>query len=220
MRPQESIDYSDMSHEEAMQSMYGKTYDRNPPGLKEGLRDIGMMAATPILMFGAPMKALQVGRLALGSRAYKAYSFVKRPVLTMAVNANVRGAKAAMSVSKAYGKTIAVLGALDFKRNVDLIRQREWKRLGINLYGPPGSLWYYDNHMSGNSETAKAKQDAVAAKSRRGGSLPSKPKTRGKDSYRPAERKIDAFINGHIPNYNPCKKGYRFDSKRKLCVRK
>tara|TARA_B100001564_G_C20620269_1_gene661999 strand:- start:86 stop:742 length:657 start_codon:yes stop_codon:yes gene_type:complete len=180
MRPQESIDYSDMSHEEAVQSMYGKTYDRNPPGLKEGLRDIGMMAATPILMFGAPAKALQVGRLALGSRAYKAYSFVKRPVLTMAVNANVRGAKAAMAVSKAYGKTIAVLGALDFKRNVELIRQREWKRLGINLYGPPGSLWYYDNHMSGNSETAKAKRDAVAAKSRVGSSLPSKPKTRGK----------------------------------------
>lgn len=174
------MDQSAMSREEAMQTMYGKTYERNPVGLKQGLMEIGMMAATPALMFGAPLKGIQLGRLVTGSRAYKAYGFVKRPVLTMAVNANIRGARAAMAVSKAYGRAIFTLGALDFKRNVELARQREWKRLGINIYGPPGSLWYYDNHLAETSETNKMMKDASSAKSRRDGSLPSKSKTRGK----------------------------------------
>lgn len=185
MRPQESTDYSGMSRDEAMQTMYGvKTTKATPVGFKQGVKEIGMMAAMPIAMFGAPIKGFQLGRAILGSRAYKAYGFVKRPVLSMAVNANIRGANAAMSISKTYGRAIAVLSALEFKQNVELARQREWKRLGINIYGPPGSLWLYDNHLSDNAESDIIKKDAAKAKSRVGRSLPSKPKTRG-NTYRP-----------------------------------
>tara|TARA_B100001250_G_C19798324_1_gene789806 strand:+ start:1875 stop:2495 length:621 start_codon:yes stop_codon:yes gene_type:complete len=201
MRPQESTDYSGMSREEAMQTMYGvKTTKATPVGFKQGVKEIGMMAAMPIAMFGAPIKGFQLGRAILGSRAYKAYGFVKRPVLSMAVNANVRGAKAAMSISKTYGRAVGTLAALEFKQNVELARQREWKRLGINIFGPPGSLWLYDNYLSNNAESDIIKKDAAKVKSRVGSSLPSKPKTRGKHSYRPGAGKNCApgykLING------------------------
>jgi len=200
------MDQSAMSREEAMQSMYGKTYDRNPVGLKQGLYELGMMIAMPALMFGAPLKAVQLGRLVTGTRAYKAFGFVKRPVLTMAVNAEIRGARAAMAVSKTYGRAIFTLGALDFKRNVQLARQREWKRLGINIYGPPGSLWFYDNHLAETSETNKMMKDASAAKSRIDSSLTSKSKTRGKRSNRLPNK---LYSDWYIPmSGQKCKPGY------------
>lgn len=188
-------------------------------GFVEGIKQLAYLAAMPLVMYGAPIRAAQMGRALYGSRLYKGYGFIKRPVLTTAVNAEIKGAKAAMAVSKTYGRTMLALSAYELDRNIKLAKQREWKRLGISLYGPPGSLWVYDNYLADNSSTDKMISEAKIVKSRRGGSLPSKPKTRGKDSYRPAERKIDAFINGHIPNYNPCKKGYRFDLKKKLCIK-
>lgn len=224
MRPQESTDYSGMSREEAMQSMYGgKTGKPTPVGFKQGVKEIGMMAATPILMFGAPIKGIQLGRAILGSRAYKAYGFVKRPVLSMAVNANIRGAKAAMTVSKTYGRAIATLGVLDLKKNIQLARQREWKRLGINIYGPPGSLWLYDNHLAKNAESDLIMKDAVIAKSRRDGSLPSKSKTRGKPLPNVSGKRYHlGRTRNWAQGHNPCATGYKLERRSGIyyCVKK
>ena len=223
MRPQQSTDYSGMTRQEAMQSMYGVSQKATPVGFREGVIDILKMASTPFVMFGVPGMSAFAARAALGSRAYKYYGYAKYPVLSGAKLYGVRGASTALSLTKGYSKLMTAAGLIGYKKNLKLAQQREWKRLGINVFGPPLSLYVYDNYIADTSTSKQeetAMVEAIKEQSRRGGSLPSKPKTRGKDSYRPAERKIDAFINGHIPNYNPCKKGYRFDSKRKLCVRK
>jgi hypothetical protein len=159
------------------------------------------------------------GSAVTGSKAYKIYGAIKRPILTLGVHKKIHGARTAMTLSKSYAKMVLASSVFQLGRNIQLAHAKEYKRLGINIYGPPGSLFLYDNYMDRNKTSEDEKFVVAKEKSRVGGSLPSKPKTRGKDSYRPAERKIDAFINGHIPNYNPCKKGYRFDLKKKLCIK-
>ena len=73
------------------------------------------------------------------------------------------------------------------------------------------------------SELVKA-EDRLRPKtqSRRGGSLPSKPETRGKDSYRPSATRYLAYYQGGVGDHEDsiCRKGYRYDRKRNLCVRK
>ena len=58
--------------------------------------------------------------------------------------------------------------------------------------------------------------------SRVGGSLPSKPKTRGKDTYRPSATRVLKYYEGGVGDHQDsiCRKGYRYDRKRNLCVRK
>ncbi len=128
-----------------------------------------------------PVGALARGGTAVtGSKAYKVYGALKRPVLTLGVHKQIRGATTAMSLSKMYGKGLLTASVFGFARNVQLARAREWKRLGINVMGPPGSLFLYDNYMAhdmdAEAEIAAAKQE----KSRIDGSLTSKSKTRGK----------------------------------------
>ncbi|MBA7543253.1 hypothetical protein ES705_35583 [subsurface metagenome] len=183
MRPQESIDYSGLSQGEALNSMYGVNLSKAEPlTLREAAFEVGMMIAMPFVSFGLPLAGLRVGGAIAGSRAYKSFQFVKRPVLSMAVNANIRGAQAAMSVSKTYGKLMLGLGIIDIKRNVELARQREFKRLGINLLGPLGSLWAYNNYMAQTSETDQEIKiyDQAIKQSRIDASLTSASKTRGK----------------------------------------
>ena len=195
--------------------------DTNQAGATMASRYITAKNAAIIGASVFPVGALaRGGSMVTGSKAYKVYGAIKRPILTLGVHKQIRHATTAMSLSKAYSKMMIAGSVFNFGRNVQLARAKEYKRLGINVFGPPLSLFLYDHHMAHNmdaeAEIAIAKQEQSGV----GGSLSSKPKTPGKDTYRPAERKIDAWINGHIPNYNPCKKGYRFDGKRKLCVRK
>lgn len=161
------------------------------------------------------------GSTVTGSRAYKVYGAVKRPILTLGVHKKISGAKTAMTLSKAYSKSLLAASVFNFGRNVQLARAKEYKRLGINVFGPPLSLFLYDYHMAHDMDAEAEIAAAKEEQSRVGGSLPSKPKTRGnKDSYRPPGWMIRAYENKVIPNYNPCADGFRYDSKRKLCVRK
>jgi len=200
--------------------------DTESVGFVEGIKQLAYLASMPLVMYGAPIRAAQIGRALYGSRMYKGYGFIKRPVLTTAVNAEIRGARAAMAVSKTYGRIMLALSAKELDRNIKLAKQREWKRLGISLYGPPGSLWVYDNYLADNSSTDKMKRDARIVKSRRGGSLPSKPKTRGtKHSYVPSVEKYLAFYEGGKGEHEDsiCRKGYRYVRKPGtlgLCVKR
>jgi len=120
------------------------------------------------------------GGMVTGSKAYKVYGAIKRPVLTLGVHKKISGARTAMSLSKAYSKSLIAASVFNFGRNVQLARAKEYKRLGINVFGPPLSLFLYDHHMAhdtdAEAEIATAKQEQSGV----GGSLPSKPKTPGK----------------------------------------
>lgn len=120
------------------------------------------------------------GRAVTGSTAYKVYGAVKRPVLTVGVHKKVRGAATAMSLSKAYSKALITASVLNFGRNLQLAYAKEYRRLGINLFGPPGSLFLYDMYMAHNMDAESDIDQARETQSRVGRSLPSKPKTRGK----------------------------------------
>lgn len=122
-----------------------------------------------------------------GSTAYKVYGAVKRPVLTVGVHKKVRGATTAMSLSKAYSKALITASVFNFGRNLQLAYAKEYRRLMINMFGPPGSLFLYDMYMEHNMDAEADIAEAKEIQSRVGSSLPSKPKTRGKDktqSYR------------------------------------
>ncbi|AXH78256.1 MAG: hypothetical protein [Circular genetic element sp.] len=153
-----------------------------------------------------PVGSLARGGSAItGSKAYKAYGVVKRPILSLGVHRQIRGATAAMSLSKAYSKMALTGGILNFGRNVQLARAKEYKRLGINVMGPPLSLFMYDHYMSHNTnaeaEIAAAKQE----KSRIDASLTSASKTRGK--------KLPKFVQPKPKADQICPDGYVFTRK-------
>lgn len=147
------------------------------------------------------------GGMVTGSKAYKVYGAIKRPILTLGVHKKISGATTAMSLSKAYSKSLVAASVFNFARNVQLARAKEYKRLGINVFGPPLSLFLYDHHMAhdmdAEAEIATAKQE----QSRRDGSLPSKSKTRGKKSPKRLANKL--YSDWYIPmSGQKCKPGY------------
>ena len=150
-----------------------------------------------------------------GSRAYKVYGAIKRPILTLGVHKKISGATTAMSLSKAYSKSLIAASVFNFGRNVQLARAKEYKRLGINVFGPPLSLFLYDHHMAhdmdAEAEIAIAKQEQSGV----GGSLPSKPKTPGKHSYVPSVSRYLAYYEGGKGKHENsiCRKGYRYVAK-------
>ena len=171
-----------------------------------------------------PVGALARGGTAVtGSKAYKVYGAVKRPVLTIGVHKQIRGATTAMALSKAYGKGMLANSVFGFARNMQLARAREWKRLGINVMGPPGSLFLYDNYMAHDMDAEAQIAEAKQEKSRVDSSLTSKSKTRGK--LKPSTKK---FLSGTTPYaYKPksgerCRKGYKSEliMGRRMCVKK
>jgi hypothetical protein len=169
----------------------GKAFFRNHPGnISMDSNQAGATMASRYstaknaAIIGAgvfPVGALARGGSAItGSKAYKAYGVFKRPILSLGVHQQIRGATAAMSLSKAYSKMMITGGVLNFGKNIQLARAKEYKRLGINIFGPPLSLFMYDYYMAhdtgAEAEIASAKQE----KSRIDASLTSASKTRGK----------------------------------------
>lgn len=197
------VSYSEIKRD-FNRSMFGNhpgnvSMDSNQAGATMASRFIVAKNAAIIGASVVPVGAMvRTGTAVTGSRAYKIYGAIKRPILTVGVHQKIRGATTAMTLSKAYSKMALTAGVLNFGRNIHLARQKEYKRLGINVFGPPLSLFLYDNYMDRN-KTSEAESAAVAKEqSRVGGSLPSKPKTRGKDkpqSYRMGRAK-------------KCRKGY------------
>ena len=182
----------------------------------------GAIFAASVLPVGAMVRG---GSAVKGSQALKYYGAYKRPVLTLGVHKQIRGATTAMALSKAYSKAMLTASVFGFARNVQLARAREWKRLGINVMGPPGSLFLYDNHMAhdmdAEADIAVAKQE----KSRIDASLTSASKTRGKHSYVPSVTKYLAYYEGGKGKHENsiCRKGYRYVAKSGtlgMCVRK
>lgn len=166
------------------------------------------------------------GRAVTGSTAYKVYGAVKRPLLTVGVHKKVRGATTAMTLSKAYSKGLITAGILNFGRNLQLAYAKEYRRLAINMFGPPGSLFLYDMYMEHNMDAEADIAEAKEIQSRVGSSLPSKPKTRGKKhSYVPSVEKYLAYYQGGVGDHEDsiCRKGYRYVRKPGtlgLCVKR
>ncbi len=163
------------------------------------------------------------GSAVTGSKAYKAYGFVKRPALTVGVHQQIRGAATAMALSKAYSKAMLANSVFGFARNVQLARAREYKRLGINLMGPPGSLFLYDNYMAHDMNAEAEIAQAQEQQSRIDSSLTSKSKTRGKPLPNVSGKR---YLLGRTRNWakghNPCATGYKLERRSGIyyCVKK
>ncbi len=150
---------------------------------------------------GPPLAAIALGLgsgvipLIRGTLAYRALGVVKRPMLSFGVYNEIAYATEFMFISKTYAKIMLAFGIYDINKNIALAREKEYKRLGINLMGPPGSLWLYDNYMQ--KDKLIDDLEVIEQESRRDPSLTSGSQTRGKsNSYKPKA--------GH-----KCAKGYR-----------
>ncbi len=164
-----------------------------------------------------PVGALARGGTAVtGSKAYKAYGVFKRPILSLGVHQQIRGATAAMTLSKAYSKMAITGGVLNFGKNIQLARAKEYKRLGINVMGPPFSLFMYDYYMAHDTGAEAEIADAKQEQSRIDASLTSVSKTRGKKNSLPKQYKPLRGMK--------CRPGYKFvsvpGSEVGMCVRK
>ena len=178
----------------------------------------GAIIGTSVLPVGAMIRG---GSAVKGSQALKYYGAYKRPVLTLGVYKEIRGATTAMALSKMYSKGMLTASVFGFARNVQLARAREWKRLGINVMGPPGSLFLYDNHMAHDMDAEAEIAQAEQEKSRLDSSLTSESKIRG------TKRSTKKFLSGTTPYaYKPkrgerCRKGYKSEliMGRRMCVK-
>jgi hypothetical protein len=213
------------------QSMFGNhpgnvSMDSNQAGATMASRFIVAKNAAIIGASVVPVGAIaRTGSMVTGSKAYKIYGAIKRPILTVGVHQKIRGATTAMSLSKAYSKMALTAGVLNFGRNLQLARQKEYKRLGINVFGPPLSLFLYDNYMDRNKTSEDETASVADIQSGVGGSLPSKPETPGKHSYVPSPSRYLAYYEGGKGNHEDsiCRKGYRYVAKSGtlgMCVRK
>lgn len=212
---------------EIMTNIYGGNPKQNMQavGFQEGFMQLLGASATPFLMFGVPAMGAKTAGAVLGSTAYRYYGYAKHPILSAGKHYGVRGASTTLSLVKAYGKFQTGVGILYYKKNLQLAQQREWKRLGINVFGPPGSLYMYDRYLADTSTSKQEETDLVEAikeQSGGGSSLPSKPKPPG--TLKPSTKK---FLSGTTPYaYKPksderCRKGYKsvIKSGRRMCVK-
>jgi len=167
-----------------------------------------------------PVGALVRGGSAVkGSRALEIYGAVKRPVLTGGVYYGVRGATTAMTLSKAYSKMLFANSMFGVARNIHLAKTGQYRRLGVNIFGPPLSLFAYDHYMSRNNNNEKVRLafEQVPVDS----SLTSESKIRGN------KRSTKKFLPGTTPYaYKPkraerCRKGYKSEliMGRRMCVK-
>lgn len=206
-----------ISREQAMQNTYSGYFDygshianREAVGFQEGIKELAMMTGLAVGgIVVLPALASAVSYVA-GSAAYKAfrvgYGFYKRPVISTMVSRGIRGGQTLMGISKAYSGIMLGLGLADYKRNIDLARSGQYTKLGINIFGPPGSLFAYNSYMSRNKtvEEARVAFDQVAVDS----SLTSMSKTGGTSSSKKYSK------GSGVSKYRPkagkrCRKGYR-----------
>lgn len=171
-----------------------------------------------------PVGALARGGSAItGSKAYKAYGAFKRPILSLGVHQQIRGATAAMSLSKAYSKMAITGGVLNFGRNIQLARAKEYKRLGINVMGPPLSLFMYDQYMAhdtnAEAEIAEVKQE----ESRVDPSLTSGSRTLGNPLPNVSGKRYHlGRTRNWAKGHNPCATGYKLERRSGIyyCVKR
>ena len=180
----------------------------NQEGLGSGISQeetkqlLSIVAAPVAAAILAPTLGSVYGAIT-GHRLYKAFGVYKRPALSFGVYRQMRGAKTAMRISKGYAKVMLGVGLYGLGTNVALARAREYKRLGINVIGPPGSLFLYDRHMGRNKITEDVKM-AAEEESRIDASLTSVSKTRGKRNSMPKQYKPLRGMK--------CRPGYKFVS--------
>jgi len=108
------------------------------------------------------------------------FGYARRPVLSYGVHQGYRGASTLMGLSKAYAATMLAHGVYEFDKNQALFRQKEYKRLGINLMGPPGSLWLYDQLYNGPAKESLASSSSPSQQN--GGAKGNKTSTRSQKS--------------------------------------
>ncbi len=171
----------------------------------------GLIIGSAVVPVGAIARG---GSTVTGSRAYKVYGAVKRPILTVGVHQGIHGARTAMSLSKMYSKMALVASVLNFGRNVELAYAKEYRRLGINIFGPPGSLFLYDNYMDRNKSSEDTIKSAEKEKSRRDSSLTSKSKTRGKQLSNLPEGYFYTKKKGV-----PCAPGFKYHRDSGMCIK-
>lgn len=139
------------------------------------------------------------------SSVYRILSYIKRPINMYAAEQGVTGAATLLKLRKAYG-WVALTGSLYSPfTTLRLLRAKDYDRASVNWYGPAGSLMAYDWIMSrSHSEKVTTSEDAALPGKHRGRS--GGTKTSSRQSYTP-KRKWQ------------CRKGYKYDPKKNLCVK-
>ncbi len=96
---------------------------------------------------GAALSGTRAARYAGTGMRY--FGYVRYPLGSAGVKLGVPGAQQYLFASKVYAGLMLAYGIHEFDRNQALFRQKEYKKLGISLMGPPGSLWLYDKLYNG-----------------------------------------------------------------------
>ena len=102
----------------------GVSMDTNQAGSTMASRYTVAKNAAIIGITAAPVgKMISGGKAVTGSRAYKLYGSIKRPVLTLGVHQKIKGAQTAIFMSKTYGKMLLASSAFQLGRNIQLARR-------------------------------------------------------------------------------------------------
>ena len=122
--------------------------DSNQAGATMASRFQTAKGAAIIGVTVAPVtKMVTAGRVVTGSTKLKNVQsflgFAKRPALTIGVHQRIPGAYTAMHLSKMYSKAMMMNSLFQIGKNVSLYRTGQYRRLGVSIFGPPGSLFAY-----------------------------------------------------------------------------
>ena len=172
--------------------------------------------------------ALTVGTLGIGGAALsgtraaryagtgmKWFGYVRYPLGSAGVKLGVPGARQYLFASKVYAGLMLAYGIHEFDRNQALFRQKEYKKLGISLMGPPGSLWLYDKIYNGPAKESLA---SSSTPSQQNGGAKGNKKT-----PRKSKKSTKKMIKPQWSKYaSACPPGYRFRyvNGDPMCVKK
>jgi len=179
----------------------------------------GLIFAASVLPVGSMVRGSAAVR---NSRVMQAFGIYKRPILSLGVHKKVRFAGTAMAISKGYSRGLLAMGIYDLGKNIRLAQAKEYKRLGINVFGPPGSLFMYDTFMADNNESS-SRMELEKTESPVEPSLTSSSKTGGKPLPNVSGKR---YLLGRTRNWtkghNPCATGYKLQHKLGIyyCVKK
>lgn len=148
------------------------------------------------------------------------FGYARRPVLSYGVHQGYRGASTLMGFSKAYAATMLAHGIYELDKNIALARNKEYKRLGINLMGPPGSLWLYDQLYNGPAKESLASSSSPSQQN--GGAKGKKNNSKTSKRYPLFSDHAGIFSKSGRVLHNPCAKGYvpKLIKGRAFCVKK
>jgi len=181
-----------------------------------GLSEPGMVIrATPLGPPGSVSKGVKAAKTAhsayKGSAAFQVVRTVKRPITSTMTRLGFSSTPE--KIVTRYGYAKYGVGLLDPLAATRALSRGDYDEAIIGFYGPPGSVHLYRKALESLASSSSPSQQNGGAKGKKSSSKNSK------NSYKPHPNRVLAYYEGGS-NRPVCRKGFRFERRRGLCVKK